>query len=85
MHGTIVNYRLSKHTQTGNYMVVLPEGVKDRASAEKLIGKSASWKSPAGKEIKGKITGAHGRSGAVKILFEKGMPGQSLAGKVEIK
>jgi len=50
-----------------------------------LVGKEVVWKSPKGKEIKGKVTKDHGNSGALKVLFETGMPGQSLSTKVEIK
>lgn len=85
MQGVIVNYRLGKHTQTGNYMVIRPEGVASKDEAAKLVGKSAVWKSPAGKELKGKITSAHGNTGAVRALFETGMPGQSVTTKVDIK
>ena len=52
--------------------------------ADKLIGKGVLYKTEALREIKGKITGAHGNKGAVKVLFEKGMPGQSLTKQVEI-
>jgi len=85
MNGTISNFRGSRHTQKGNQMIVLPEGVDSREKAEKLAGKTVTWASPAKKEIKGKITGAHGNKGAVKVLFEKGMPGQSIANKVKIE
>lgn len=85
MHGVIINYRLGKHTQKGNYMVIRPEGVTSKEEAVKLIGKSAIWKTPAGREIKGKVTAAHGRNGSVRAIFEVGMPGQSVATKVEIK
>lgn len=84
MEGIIVNFRGTKHTKRGNYLVILPEGCKGKSDAEKLIGKTVIWTSPAKKEIKGKITGAHGKKGVVKALFEKGMPGQSLGTKVKI-
>ncbi|MBS3109167.1 50S ribosomal protein L35ae [Candidatus Woesearchaeota archaeon] len=87
MKGVIVNFRGGKHTQTNNQMVVLPEGVTSKDKAVSLIGKSAVWTS-AGKnkkDIKGKITNVHGRNGAVRVVFEKGMPGQSVGQRVEIK
>lgn len=85
MEGTIVNYRLSRHRQTTNHMVIEIESIDTRAKAEPLVGKEVIWKSPKGKEIKGKISSAHGNKGAIRVIFEKGMPGQSLATKVEIK
>jgi large subunit ribosomal protein L35Ae len=43
------------------------------------------WKSPKGKEINGKVASAHGNKGAVRVIFEKGLPGQSLGNNVEVK
>ena len=83
MQPVIVNFRSSKHRQTHNQMVVL--AAEDKEKASKLIGKTVVWTSPAKKEIKGKITALHGRKGAVRVLFEKGMPGQSVGAKVKIE
>ncbi len=85
MKGTIVNFRSSRHRQTDNQMVIRVEGVSSRKDALKLKGKRAVFKTETGKEIAGKVSSAHGNSGAVRVLFEKGMPGQSLSGKVEIQ
>ena len=85
MKGTIVNFRLSRHVQKTNHMIVEVEGVSSREKAEALLGKEVVWTSPAKKEIKGKVASAHGNKGKVRVIFEKGMPGQSLATKVEIK
>ena len=54
-------------------------------AAAKLVGKNVTWTSTSGKEIKGKITGLHGRNGSVKAQFaEKGLPGQALGKKVKV-
>ena len=66
-------------------MIVYLSGTDKREKAAELIGKEVVWKSPAGKEIKGKVASAHGNKGAVRVIFETGMPGQSLGNKVEIK
>ena len=66
-------------------MIVYLDEVKKRDKASELVGKQVVWKSPAGKEINGKVASAHGNKGAVRVIFEKGMPGQSLGSKVEIK
>ncbi|MBD3263386.1 50S ribosomal protein L35ae, partial [Candidatus Woesearchaeota archaeon] len=60
-------------------------GVESKDSAEKLVGKTVIWESPAKKQIKGKITAPHGNKGSVRVLFEKGMPGQSFGAKVNIE
>ncbi len=84
MEGVIVNFRGSAHVKKGNQMIVSIDG-SDKEKSKKLIGKTAVWKSPAGKEIKGKITVLHGSKGAVRVIFEKGMPGQAIGSKVKIE
>ena len=84
MEGIIENYRLSRHVQKGNHMIVLPNGIDSREAAEKLVGNSVTFKTKNG-VIMGKVASAHGNKGAVRVIFEKGMPGQSLTQKVEIK
>jgi len=67
-------------------MIILVDGVDNREKAAKLIGKSVTWIAPGKekKEFKGKISAAHGNKGALRVLFEKGMPGQSVGNKVNI-
>ncbi len=87
MKGVISSFRRGRHHQTDNQMVVLVNGINDSKKARELVGKAVVFKTDAKepKEIKGKITGPHGNKGAVKVLFEKGMPGQALAKQVEIQ
>ena len=85
MEGKIANFRMSRTRMRGNYMVVLVNGVNNKEKAASLVGKTAVWTSPEKKEIKGKVTAAHGSNGAVRVLFEKGMPGQCLTEKVKIE
>ncbi len=65
-------------------MIIEVEGVSSRLDASKLVGKEVIFKTQTNKEIKGKVASAHGNKGAVRVIFEKGMPGQSLGKKVEI-
>ena len=85
MQGTIVNYRRGRHTQKDNQMVVLVDEIADKKEAETLIGKKVVFTTQTGKEIIGKVSGTHGTKKAIKVLFEKGMPGQSLSKKVIIE
>jgi large subunit ribosomal protein L35Ae len=85
MEGVIKNFRRSVTRQKTNHMVVYLDDVSNREKASGLVGKGVVWKSPAGKEINGKVASAHGNKGAVRVIFEKGLPGQSLGSKVEIK
>lgn len=85
MKGIIANFRLSRHVQKNNHMIIHIDGVSNRDDAAKLVGAEVVWQSPAKKEIKGKVASAHGNSGCIRVIFEKGMPGQSLTTQVEIK
>ena len=85
MEGVIKNFRRSMHTTTMNHMIVYLDSSESREKAAELVGKEVVWKSPAGKEIAGKVASAHGNSGRIRVIFEKGMPGQSITTKVEIK
>lgn len=85
MEGTISTFRRGRHTQTTNQMIVVVNEIKNKDQAKDLIGKKVVWKSPAGKELIGKVTFVHGNKGAVRVLFETGMPGQSISEKVSIE
>lgn len=85
MQGIISNFRSSRHSQTSNQMIVVVESLKNKEEAAKLVGKKVIWKSPAGKEIKGEVRSAHGNKGALRVLFDTGMPGQAISTKVEIQ
>jgi large subunit ribosomal protein L35Ae len=84
MKGTIVNFRSSRHRQYDNQMIIVVEGIDSKEKAGSLVGKKVVYKTESKKEINGKITFAHGNSGAVRAIFETGMPGQSLSKKIDI-
>ena len=85
MEGVIVNFRSARHHQKGNQMIIKVEGYSDKEKAKELIGKAVKWTSPAGKELKGRVAAVHGNSGAVRAVFDTGMPGQSVGTKVKIE
>jgi large subunit ribosomal protein L35Ae len=85
MEGVIANYKGSHKTQVNNQMIVHASGVDSKEKAAKLVGKKVVWSSSAGKEIAGEVRSAHGNKGALRVLFERGMPGQSLGTKVKIE
>lgn len=67
-------------------MIILVDGIDNREKAEKLVGKKVEWNAP-GKNKKiltGKVASAHGRKGAVRAIFETGMPGQAIGQKVKL-
>ena len=84
MEGIIASFRRGKRTQTMNQVILVVKGYEKKEKSGELVGKVVTWKSPAGKEIKGKIVAVHGNKGRVRVIFEKGMPGQSLGTKVSI-
>jgi len=85
MKGKVVQFRRGRKTIHKRHFLIEIEGVSDRESAKKIVGKEVEWKSPAGKIIIGKISGAHGNKGIVRAIFERGLPGQALTTEVEIK
>ena len=85
MEATIINFRGGVHTQKGNQMIASVKEVADKEKAASLIGKKVTWANSKGNAIIGKVASAHGNSGAIRIIFEKGMPGQSIGSKVKIE
>ena len=68
-------------------MIVIVPGVDNREKAQSYIGKTAVWSAP-GKQktqIKGKVSAPHGNKGALRVIFERGMPGQALGQEVKIE
>ncbi len=85
MEAVISNFRMSRHAKYEKHMILQPAGSKSKKDAESLVKKTVVWKSPSGKEIKGTIASVHGGNGAVRVIFEKGMPGQAIGTKVSIQ
>lgn len=83
--GRVVQFRRGRHTVHEKHFLIEVEKVKSREDASKLIGKEVEWVSPAGKVIKGKVSAPHGNKGVVRAIFEKGLPGQAITTKVEVK
>lgn len=84
MEAQIMNFRGGKHTKYNNHMIAKVPGIETRAKAVPLVKKEVTWTSPAGKVIKGYVGQVHGNKGALRLIFEKGMPGQSIGTKVKV-
>jgi large subunit ribosomal protein L35Ae len=84
MKGIVVQFRRGRKTVKEKHFL-LDLGFTSRDEAKKAAGKEVIWKSPAGKEIRGKISDAHGNKGLVRAIFEKGLPGQAVTTEVEVK
>ena len=85
MDGVIANFKGGRHTKHNSQMIVLVKGIDKKDKTAELIGKTVIWTTSAKKEIKGKITQSHGNSGAVRVKFESGMPGQAIGQKVKVE
>lgn len=85
MEGVIVNFRVGMKTMHHNHMIVSTKSSKKKEDAAKLVGKTVVFTTPAKNEIKGKVASAHGNSGALRVIFEKAMPGQAIGKKVSIE
>ena len=84
MEGTIINYRRNSTGQTPNHLVVTVENINNREKASKLVGKKVIYNTGK-KDMIGKINAIHGNSGALRAVFETGIPGQALGKKVKIE
>ncbi len=80
----IHNYRRSIHKSSGNQMIVIVDGVDSREKAQAYVGKTVVYNTGK-KEIKGEVRSAHGNRGALRVLFETGMPGQAIGQDVKIQ
>ena len=85
MEGVIVHFRGSRRVKRHNQMIVQVDSVDNKEKASKLVGKKVVWKTSAGKQMTGEITNIHGNSGALRVRFDTGMPGQSIGSKVMIE
>jgi large subunit ribosomal protein L35Ae len=87
MEARISAFRGSFRRKSGNQMIIVVDTVTDKEKAKALVGKTVIWTSPgkSKKQIKGKISAVHGGKGAVRAIFETGMPGQSLGEVVKIE
>lgn len=85
MKGKVVQFRRGRHTiHERHFLIEIPK-IENREQAEKIVGKEVSWTSPAGKIIKGRVSAPHGNKGIVRVIFEKGLPGQAVTTEVEVK
>jgi len=84
MNGTIVNFKRGIHITSPNQMIIKPEGITNKEDAKKLINKKVIYNTGK-KDMQGKVASSHGNSGAIRVVFETGMPGQAIGQKVKIQ
>jgi large subunit ribosomal protein L35Ae len=77
VYGRITNYRIGIRTQSSRECLIKFNGVDSAAQAGSLMGQKVVWKGE-NKKLVGKIVGFHGKSGAVRAKFKKGVPGSGV-------
>ena len=83
--GKVIQFRRGRKTVHERHFLIEIEDISNKEEAQKFVGKNVIWKSPAGKIIKGKISGSHGNKGLVRAIFDRGLPGQSVNTEIDIK
>ena len=78
----IINYRLGRKTQYPRECLIKVLEV-DPSDSKQMIGWKVGWPADDPK-IYGKIVGFHGRRGALRVRFKRGVPGQALNSRVKI-
>lgn len=86
MEAIINNFKRGRKTQTTNQMIILLPKIMTKEDAQLYVGKKVVFvcEGKEKKKINGEIRSTHGNSGALRVLFEKGMPGQSIGKKLEV-
>mgnify|MGYP005863576641 CR=1 FL=1 len=79
MEAIIINFKRGRKTQTPNQMIIVVPKY-DKKKSESLVGKKVVYtcEGKDKKEITGEIRSTHGNSGELRVLFERGMPGQAI-------
>jgi len=81
--GRIVNYRTGPKSQTSRECLIQFETFDSASLSGKLVGKKVTWKS-GNSNFVGRIMGAHGKNGLVRVKFPHGVPGQAIGAWVKL-
>ncbi len=79
--GTVTAFLHSKFKQDSYRTVVELAKPEDAA---KLIGARVVWAREDGLKILGRVDGLHGRKGALRVRWDRGLPPQALGTSVKI-
>ena len=83
VYGRIVNYRIGLKAQASRECLIEFGTIDSASLAGRLVGQKVMWKKGSNKFV-GKIMGAHGRNGMVRVKFAHGVPGQAIGTIVEL-
>lgn len=79
--GTVTAFLHSKFKQD-NYQTVV--ALAKPEDAAKLVGARVAWTREDGLKILGRVEGPHGRTGALRVRWDRGFPPQALGTSVTI-
>lgn len=85
MEGIVHAYRRSRTRQQNKHMIIELPTITSREAATSLLGKTVRYTTKTGKTMTGQVAAPHGSKGAIRVIFEKGLPGQSLGSKVVVE
>ncbi len=85
MEACVKSFRRGRNTKYDKQVIAESDAINGSEEAVKLVGKKAIYTTSSGKEIKGKVSSPHGNSGALRIRFRKGLPGQIIGSKIKIE
>ena len=86
MKALIASFRGARRKQeASNQAIIHVDGVSKKEAAEKLVNKKVIWTNTKGTSIHGKLTAVHGRNGALRAIFERGLPGQALGTEAKVE
>lgn len=64
-------------------MIVQVPEISSKDAAKTLVGKKVTYNTGK-KDMSGIVAAPHGNSGALRVRFETGMPGQAIGQKVKL-
>ncbi len=80
--GVLMNYRLGYKSQQARECIIRVPG-ESLSVTRKLIGWEVEWPVDNPKVV-GRIVRHHGRTGALRVRFRKGLPGQAIGDRIKI-
>ena len=85
LSGRITNYRTGIKAQMPKECLIEFDTITSASLAGKIVGQKVVWENGLNlKSHTGKIVGAHGRNGMVRVKFARALPGQAIGTIVEL-
>lgn len=82
---TFLGYGGGRRTRRNKQALIKIDGIENDGDAASFIGRKVVWKSESGGRLVGKIVGIHGKRGVLRAWFRKGLPGQAIGSKLDVR